>query len=198
MQIRTSNQQPRTNPKQLQTTNQQLHTRTAEELRQVQAQVAAGPTQSQIARWLGAYWVSTQFTLTGAAATDFIYDRQAGKNTFAVNFSPVVLYRLNDWLAFEGTFTAAFSPGSSGASFSSAVDTAQIFLNDYMEVVLGALDQPFGDSLENQGPFWITRFITAPLPFGAESLVPPSDIGMQLRGAYQWGQLGQDGDYTLS
>src|ERR1700730_237546 len=138
MQIRTSNQQPRTNPKQLQTTNQQLHTRTAEELRQVQAQVAAGPSQSQIARWLGGYWGSTQFTLTGGAAADFVYDRQAGKNTYAVNFSPVVLYRLNDWLAFEGTFTAAFSPGSSGASFSSAGDTAQLFPHDYLGVGLGA------------------------------------------------------------
>jgi hypothetical protein len=151
--------------------------------------VAAGPTQSQIARWLGGYWGSTQFTLTGGAAADFIYDRQNGQNTFAVNFSPLVLYRLNDWLAFEGTFSASFSPGSSGASFSSAVDTAQIFLNDYMELVVGAFDQPFGDWLETQGPFWINRFITAPLPFGVESLVPPS--GMQLRGAYQWGQVGQ-------
>ena len=28
-------------------------------------------------------------------------------------------------------------------------------------------------------------------------MVPPCDIGMQLRGAYQWGQLGQDADYTV-
>ena len=27
--------------------------------------------------------------------------------------------------------------------------------------------------------------------------MPPSDIGMQLRGAYQWGQVGQDADYTV-
>jgi TolA-binding protein len=150
-QVRTTNQQLQTTTQQLQSSNQQLQTKTDEELKQIQAQVAAGPTQSQIARWLGGYWGTTQFTLTGGAATDFIYDRQAGKNTFAVNFSPVVLYRLNDWLAFEGTFTAAFTPGSSGASFSSAVDTAQIFLNDYMEVVLGAFDQPFGGLARNPG-----------------------------------------------
>ena len=196
-QVRTTNQRLQTTTQQLQNSNQQLQTKTDEELKQIQAQVAAGPTQSQIARWLGGYWGSTQFTLTGGAAADFIYDRKAGQNTYAVNFSPLILYRLNDWLAFEGTFTAAFSPGDSGASFSSAVDTAQIFLNDYMELVVGAFDQPFGDWLETQGPFWINRFITAPLPFGVESLVPPSDIGMQLRGAYQWGQVGQDADYTL-
>ena len=66
-----------------------------------------------------------------------------------------------------------------------------------MEAVLGIFDQPFGDFYETQGPFWVNRFITAPLPYGSAALVPPSDIGMQLRGAYQWGQLGQDADYTV-
>jgi hypothetical protein len=63
--------------------------------------------------------------------------------------------------------------------------------------VLGIFDQPFGDFYETQGPFWVNRFITAPLPYGAAALVPPTDIGMQLRGGYQWGQLGQDADYTV-
>src|ERR1700730_13786171 len=71
-QVRTTNQQLQTTTQQLQSSNQQLQTKTDEELKQVQAQVAAGPTQSQIARWLGGYWGSTQFTLTrrgGAAVT---------------------------------------------------------------------------------------------------------------------------------
>jgi len=75
-QIRTTNRQLQTTTQQLQNSNQQLQTKTDEELKQIQAQVAAGPTQSQIARWLGGYWGSTQFTLTGGAAADFIYDRQ--------------------------------------------------------------------------------------------------------------------------
>src|SRR3984893_1829693 len=71
-QVRTTNQQLQTTTVQLQNSNRQLQTKTDEELKQVQAQVAAGPTQSQIARWLGGYWGSTQFTLTrrgGAAVT---------------------------------------------------------------------------------------------------------------------------------
>jgi len=196
-QVRTTNQQLQATTQRLQSSNQQLQTKTDEELKQIQAQVAEGPSQRQLAKALSGYWGSTQFTLTGGAAADFIYDRKASQNTFAVNFNPIMLYRLNDWLLFEGSFAASFNPGSSGASFSSAVDTAQIFLNDYMELNLGIFDQPFGDWLETQGPFWINRFITAPLPFGVESLVPPGDIGIQLRGGYQWGQLGQDADYTL-
>ena len=195
--IEAQDNQLRTTNQHLLSTNQQLLGKTDEQLKQLQAQVEQGPSQGQLAKALGGYWGSTQFTLTGGAAADFIYDRQAGQNTFAVNFNPIMLYRLNDWLLFEGGFAASFSPGSSGASFSSAVDTAQIFLNDYMELSLGAFDQPFGDWLEVQGPLWVNRFITAPLPFGVESLVPPGDIGMQLRGGYQWGSLGQDADYTL-
>ena len=102
-QVRATNQQLRTTTQQLQNSNQQLQTKTDEELKQIQAQVAAGPTQSQIARWLGGYWGSTQFTLTGGAAADFIYDRQNGQNTYAVNFSPLVLYRLNDTAHGSGT-----------------------------------------------------------------------------------------------
>jgi hypothetical protein len=196
-QIRTSNQQLQTSTQQLQTSNQQLQSKTDDQLKQLQDEVKAGPSPSQLANALSGYWGTHQFTLTGAAAGDFVYDRQAGQNTFALAFEPIMLYRLNDWLAFEGTFEASFDPGGSGASFDAPVVTAQMFLNDYMELNVGIFDQPFGDWFEDQSPLWVNRFITAPLPFGAESLVPPSDIGMQLRGGYQWGGLGQDADYTL-
>ena len=65
-QVRTTNQQLQTTTQQLQNSNQQLQTKTDEELKQIQAQVAAAPTQSQIARWLGGYWGSHQFTIAGA------------------------------------------------------------------------------------------------------------------------------------
>lgn len=195
-QIRTTNQQLQTSTQQLQNSNQQLQSKTDEQLKQLQNEVAQGPSPRQFAKALGGYWGTHQFTLTGAAAGDFVYDRQNGQNTFALTFEPLMLYRPNDWLMFEGEFEAAFDPGS-GASFDAPVATAQIFLNDYMEAVLGIFDQPFGDWFEDQGPLWVNRFITAPLPFGTAALVPPSDIGMQLRGGYQWGGLGQDADYTL-
>jgi hypothetical protein len=196
-QIRTTNQQLQTTTEQLQHSNRQLQSKTDEELKQIQAQVAEGPTKPQIARWLGGYWGSHQFTIAGAAAAAFIYDRKLDQNTFAVNFNPEMFFRVNDWILFQGSLDAAWNPGSSGASFSSGVADAQIFLNDYMEAVLGAFDQPFDDFYEDLGAFWVNRFITAPLPYGARALVPPSDIGMQLRGGFQWGQLGQDADYTV-
>jgi hypothetical protein len=110
-------------------------------------------------------------------------------------FEPLLLYRMNDWLLFEGIITANLPAGSS-ADFEVPVADAHIFLNDYLEVLVGVYDQPFGDFLEDQSPVWVNRFVTAPLPYGSESLIPPTDIGVQLRGGVQWGRLGQDFDYT--
>ncbi len=181
----------------LQTANQQLQGQTQE----LQTKVASVPSSSQFARALEGYSGTHQFLLAGGAAGNFIYDRRTNTNTFALQVEPILLYHVNDWLAFEATIKASFSPGGpgtlgSGASFDMPVATAQIFLNDYMELVTGIFDQPFGDFYETQGPFWVNRMITAPLPYGSEALITPTDLGAQLRGGLQWGSLGQDVDYT--
>jgi len=72
----------------------------------------------------------------------------------------------------------------------------QLFLSDYAQINAGIFDQPFGDWYEAQSPLWVNRFITAPLLYGADAIIPPSEIGAQLRGGVQWGSLGQDFDYT--
>ncbi len=181
----------------LQTTNQQLQG----QAQALQAKVESVPSSSQFARALESYSGTHQFVLTGTAAGEFIYDRKTNTNTFALGVEPIILYRMNDWLAFEASIEGAFDsggPGSigSGASFDMPVATAQLFLNDYLELVGGVFDQPFGDFFEDQGPSWVNRMITAPLPYGAESLITPNDLGVQLRGGLQWGTLGQDVDYT--
>ena len=202
-QLETKGSSVEATTQQLQNTDEKLKETTLElqqtnaKVKTLQTKVAEGPTEPQLARLLGGYWGTHQFTIAGGAAADFIYDRQLAQNTFAVNFNPEMFFRVNDWILFQGSLDASWNPGSSGASFSSGVADAQIFLNDYMELVLGAFDQPFDDFYEDNSAFWVNRFVTAPLPYGARALVPPSDIGMQVRGGYQWGQLGQDVDYTV-
>jgi hypothetical protein len=170
-------------------------TDTAQQLQELHSQVAAKNSGTNFDSELSRYLGSHQFTLAGGAAGTFIYDKQTAQNTFSLEFEPLFLYRLNDWILFEGTVKAALPPGS-GASFTLPVATAQIFLNDYLEVNAGIFDQPFGDWYEDQSAFWVNRLITAPLLYGAEPIVPPTDIGVQLRGSAQWGALGQDADYT--
>jgi len=128
-QVRTTNQQLQATTQQLQSSNQLLQVKTDEELKQIQAQVAEGPSQQQLAKALGGYWGTHQFTLTGGAAGDFIYDRQANHNTFSLTFEPIILYRPTDWLLFEGTVEASLPVGS-GADYELPVAPAQIFLND--------------------------------------------------------------------
>jgi hypothetical protein len=105
------------------------------------------------------------------------------------------LYRLNDWLLFQGVIDAAF-PSGSGADIDVPVAAAHIFLNDYLEVYAGIYDLPFGDFIEDTSVFWANRFVTNPLPYGTATIIPDGDLGAQLRGGLQWGDLGQDVDYT--
>jgi hypothetical protein len=179
----------------IETTSRKLAAQTSEQLEQIQDHASQSTTSSEFAQQLHDYLGEHTFTLVGDAAGTFIYDRKAGTNTFNLEFQPIILYRLNDWILFEGSIAAALPVGSN-ADFELPVATAQIFLNDYMVINAGIFDQPFGDFYEDQGPVWVNRLITAPLPYGVEALVPPTDIGVQLRGGLQWGSLGQDLDYT--
>ncbi len=173
-------------------------------VKDVQAQVDAGPSTAQLSNVFGRYLGSHTFDITGAAGFDFIYDVQNGapdgfhhqnQNAFLFDWEPMFLYRPADWILFEGVISTAFGSTGTGTDLSTA--DFQLELNDYLTVVGGLFDNPFGDWYESQSPMWVNRFITAPLPFGVEAVVPGTEVGIQLRGGLQWGQLGQDFDYTV-
>jgi hypothetical protein len=179
----------------LTSSNSQLPSETDRRFEELQQQRSENIPTSQFDAAFARYLGTHQFTLAGDAAASFIYNRATNVNTFNLQFQPTLLYRLNDWFLFEGSIAASLPVGSS-ASLSLPVATAQIFLNDYLEINAGIFDQPFGDWYEDQSPVWVNRLVTAPLLYGAEAIVPPTDLGLQLRGSMQWGELGQDVDYT--
>lgn len=196
-QLRQSNEQ-------LKKAHDELQGKTDAQLKQIKQEVKAGPTPSQFSEAFGGYLGTHSFSVTGAAAFQFVYDQQPGaiddlphgsQNTFMINWEPMILYRPADWILFEGEFEAAFGPEGGGVELPLA--DIQLELNDYLTVVGGLFDQPFGDWYETQSPLWVNRFITAPLPFGVEAVIPPGDMGIQARGGVQWGALGQDADYTI-
>jgi len=179
----------------LELSDTQLKAQTEQQIQDVKAQIAKGESPSEFGSEFGRYLGSHQFTWNGAVAGDFIYDRGNNTNTFALIAQPLVIYRLNDWISFEAEIEAAFPQGS-GASFDLGIGMFQLFLNDYVQINAGLFDQPFGDFYEAQSPVWVNRFVTAPLLYGAEAIIPPSELGVQFRGGLQWGSLGQDFDYT--
>jgi hypothetical protein len=165
------------------------------QLQDTQKQLQAGLSDEQFGSAMNHYLGTHQFTWNGAISGSFIYDRGNNTNTFALAFQPLVIYRLNDWISAVGELDGLLPQGSS-AQFALPVAMFQLFLNDYLQVNAGLFDQPFGDWYEAQSPSWVNRFITAPLLYGAEAIVPPTELGLQLRGGLQWGALGQDLDYT--
>ncbi len=83
---------------------------------------------------------------------------------------------VTDWLLFEGTIEANLPAGSLGGFPAAGCDRADLPQRLHGDQA-GIFDQPFGDCYEDQSPFWVNRFITAPLPYNVEALVPPTDVG---------------------
>jgi hypothetical protein len=208
-QLETKDFKVETTTQQLQSTDQKLKETTLElqqtnlQVQTLQTKVNAPIATPEFSTALDRYLGSHTFTVTGAAGGDFIYDQQSGalddlhhasQNSFFFDWEPMILYRPLDWILFEGVISTNF--GSTGTGVDLSIADFQIFLNKYMTVVAGLFDQPFGDWYENQSPMWVNRFVTAPLPFGVEPVVPPAELGVQLRGGMQFGKLGQDVDYT--
>ncbi len=192
---------------QIKATNAQIKTETVhttEQVKTLQQSVEEGPSPSGMAKAVQGYLGTHTFTLTGAAGFDFIFDQQSGaldnlshqsQNSFFFDFEPMLLYRPTDWILFEGVLSAGFGNSGTGTDLSSAI--FYLFPNDDITIIGGLFDQPFGDWYEDQSPMWVNRFITAPLPFGVEPVVPPAELGLQIRNGLQWGSVGQDFDYTL-
>jgi hypothetical protein len=180
----------------IKSSDQQLQATTTQQLHSLQSQITTSSSPGSVAEALNSYLGNYRFTIVGSAAGSFIYDRASNINTFSLVLEPIILWRLNDRMLFEGTIEADLPEGSS-AEFQVPVATLHYFLNDYSELNLGIFDQPFGDWYEDQSATWINRFITAPLPYGVNPLIPPTDLGVQLRGAFQWRDVGQVADYTL-
>ena len=176
--------------------SQKTQAKAAQATEALQSQVGAPPSPASFAEAVDRYLGTYRFTVVGGAAGDFIYDHKSNINTFALDLEPIILWQISDKMLFEGTIEANLPVGSS-AEFQLPVAGLQYFLNDYSELILGIFDQPFGDWYEDQSPFWVNRFVTAPLPYGANPIIPPTDVGMQLRGGFQWGAMGQVADYTV-
>jgi hypothetical protein len=175
---------------------QQSQQKSDQQLKTLQAKVAASPTPTDFSNAVNHYLGTNRFMIAGGAAGSFIYDNQSNINTYNLLLEPIIFWRLNDKLLFEGTIEAGL-PSGGDAEFQLPVDNFQYFLNDYMTIVMGTFDQPFGDFYEDQSAVWVNRFVTSPLPYGSQAIVPDGELGVQVRGGYQWGQMGQIVDYTL-
>lgn len=180
-------------------TSEQQAKQTKEQLQALQEQVKAGPSPSSLGDFMEGYYGEHRFVITGDAAATFSYDRERNVNTFGLAFEPIFLYRPADWLLFEAE-PAITLPAAGGTSVSLEYAQADIFVNNNLQITAGKFLLPFGDFPEDLHPLWVNEFVSRPLPYrdtGDGGLVPFSDLGIQLRGGYQWGHTGQVVDYAL-
>ncbi|MGO9603344.1 MAG: hypothetical protein ACLQAT_08085 [Candidatus Binataceae bacterium] len=200
--LQSSNSQLQQTTTNLQASDQQLTTQTSQFQKQI------GDIQKTVGSQLGpfdfgdrinAFLGTHTFTMVGDASVGWYYDHQGGINDPVLEFQVNPMFRLTDWLQFYGAFGAVAGPGGI-SSMGPTLANMQIFplgQDAPVELVTGLFDLPFGDYYENQGPPWVNPLVTAPLMYGAEAIEPPSSLGAQARGGIQWGELGQDFDYTV-
>ena len=190
---------PTISSEQNQATIQSSATQTQKQVVAIQKTVDAqlGPFQfgDRINSFLGQH----TFSLVGNTAAGFAYSRFAARNdgVFEINLNPIV--RLGDWMNFYGRVHAEVA-ADGVTSAEPNLANLEIFPFGWdvpVELVAGLFDKPFGDFFENQYVNWINPFISAPLLYGPEAVVPPSGLGIQARGGIQFGAPGQDVDYTV-
>lgn len=145
----------------------------------------------------------TRFVITGYAFGQYDWRSKHGNqderiNTFGAGFNPIFLYRLSDWIFFEGELEVELE----GTETEVALEYGQanLFLNNYMTLGVGKYLTPFGEFIERIHPAWIHKLITRPLPYrstGAGGFLRFSEVGPQLRGVVPLGDPGVEAEYAV-
>ena len=145
------------------------------------------------------------FTMVGDAEVQF--GKVAGQHSAftLADFAPVFLFRGGDNVLFEAGFdvklqngAVTLASGQTGnmgttTSIDLSFATLDYLFNDYVTVVAGDMLLPLGTYSERSAG-WLNKIPDDPLP---RNVLPPSGLGVQLRGAIPIGQNGQMVTYSL-
>lgn len=127
---------------------------------------------------------TTRPLLTGWADVGYA-DRKGENSTFSASFNPILLWKLNDRLFFEGELE--FELEGSDTEVSLEYANLSYIANDYLTLKGGRFLSPFGTFAERLHPGWINKLPDAPLPFGHGGLAPTSELGVQASGGFPVG-----------
>lgn len=201
--MREESERQRQQVKALEEKLQRMEAQSEQKAKELEEKVAK-QTSSWVDRYLKTQTGDTRYSLTGYAFGDYRWRSKRGNqnermNTFGAGFNPIFLYRLNDWIFFEGELEVELE----GTDTEVALEYAQanLFLNDYMTLGVGKYLTPFGEFIERIHPAWIHKLITRPLPYrstGAGGFLRFSEVGAQLRGVVPLGNPhGTEAEYAV-
>lgn len=120
-------------------------------------------------------------------------DAENDNSTFDVgHFAPIFHYQYKDILLLETEIAFGAETNEEGETETEteleylALD---LFLNDYMTLVVGKFISPIGQFQQNLHPSWINKLPSAPIGFGAghggaSQATPIADVGAQMRGGF--------------
>ena len=182
---------------------QRMEAQSAQKEKELEEKVAS-QASSWVDRFLRTQTGDRRFLITVDGFGNFVWRSKFGnqnerRNTFQGGFSPLFLFRFNDWIMFESE--AEFE--LTGSETEVGVEYAQVlaFLNDYMTLGVGKYLLPFGEFFERLEPASVNKFVTSPLPYREADeggLLNIAEVGAQLRGAIPLGTTaGPQVEYAL-
>jgi len=109
-------------------------------------------------------------------------DTQNNDNEFdLVQFSPIFHYRYGNMFQFEGELEVKVE-ANGDTEIDLEYAAGNIFLNDYVGLIVGKFMSPIGQFVQNGHPSWINKMPSTPIGFGHDGAAPTSNIGVELRG----------------
>lgn len=131
----------------------------------------------------------SNFLLKGTSYATFD-DLADHNNSFRAGLNPIFLWRYGTRILYEMEFEVALEDGMT--TIGMEYGNLNYIVNDYMIVRGGKFLLPLGFWKEKMHPEWINKLPTPPLPYADEAnpVIPPSDLGLDIRGAVPVGTWG--------
>ena len=156
------------------------------------AQEADGPSDAD------RFFPRQGFMLTGYGGAGYNVLLADGEtpNNFSTIFAPIMLFQISDRFLFEGEFEFEIEEGVTSTDLEYA--QLDVSLNNHFTLVAGKFLLPFANFSERFHPTWINRLPSVPAVYGShgaaaapsDPMLPIlSDIGVQLRGAFDLGNF---------
>lgn len=133
----------------------------------------------------------SKFMLRGYFHSGFeglLNDDGAEYNFAGGSIAPILMYKQSDRLFFEAEFEGGFTPDGEFEWGMEFADMSYV-INKYVTARAGKFILPFGTFMEKLHPAWINKLATRPLGFGHDGIAPSSDVGVELRGAFNAGPM---------
>jgi len=127
---------------------------------------------------------TSKLSITGFGTFDFVNSAN-DPSSFGVSVNPIFNYNVTDRVHFTSELEFELEDGETNAVLEIA--EADVFLNDYLTLVVGKFLLPFNAFTERLHPTWINKLPSFPLVYQGEDggpglLTDLQDVGAQLRG----------------